>query len=70
MAILAIPARATAPLKPLDRLDLTAQFVATEIRQHGNPILVTLAIADHDVPLVEADVLDPQPPALAWPGCD
>jgi len=48
-----------------DRFDLRDQGLSATFRQHGDAVLLSPASPDHDVSLVDADVLDSQPTALA-----
>ena len=48
-------------------LNLLAQRFAAAFRQDRDPILIAFAIPHDDMPFVEANILDPQPPAFTMP---
>ncbi len=47
-----------------DRPEVLPELLGDRRRQHGSPVLVSLAGPDRNLPAFEVDVLDPQPQAL------
>lgn len=64
---LAKPRFEVALVQTPDAFDLLDQLLATALRQNGNPVLVTLTIADHDMPFIEAHIFHAQRATLLMP---